>query len=83
MSLLDEYEREKATSLLQECLDTIIRPALGSSEFRIKIQGLEIMNDDPAEVDVVYAKITDNATGLQAVSDALVDKFVSAGLMAR
>ena len=41
------------------------------------------MNDDPAEVDVVYAKITDNASCLQAVADALVEKFVAAGLMAR
>ena len=50
---------------------------------RIKVCGLEIMNDDPAEVDVIYAKITENSQPLQQVADQLVNKFVAAGLMAR
>ena len=41
------------------------------------------MNDDPAEVDVIYAKITENSQPLQQVADQLVNKFVAAGLMAR
>lgn len=69
---------EKATSLLEECLETIIRPGPRQLRVQVKIQGLEIMND-PAEVDVVYAKITDNASCLQAVADAH-RKFVVAGL---
>ena len=51
----------------------------------VDIRNLEIMNDDPAEVDVVYAKIApgDTTDRLQRVADSLIDRFVHSGLMAR
>jgi len=90
LALMDDYEREKAKTLLQECKESVIRPILGTEPLQIKIQGLEIMNDDPAEVDVIYAKIqSEDVSGnndddaLQKISDGLVQKFVAAGLMAK
>ena len=43
------------------------------------------MNDDPSEVDVVYAKVAvnDGSDKLQTLADQLVDKFVSEGLMVK
>ena len=81
----DDYEREKARALLEDCKESLIRPILGSDEMSVDIRNLEIMNDDPAEVDVVYAKIApgDTTDRLQRVADSLEDRFVHAGLMAR
>jgi len=85
LALMDDYERDKARALLEDCKESLIRPILGSDEMFVDIRNLEIMNDDPAEVDVVYAKIApgDTTDRLQRVADSLVDRFVHAGLMAR
>lgn len=44
---------------------------------------MEYMNDDPAEVDVLYMKVNDRGGRLQAFVDALVDRFVASGLIQR
>nr|CAD7463272.1 unnamed protein product [Timema tahoe] len=43
--------------------------------------GLEYMNDDPAEVDVLYGKVNvqDHSSLLQQLADNLVDFFTSKG----
>lgn len=60
-------------------------PILNDQPLDVEISGLEIMNDDPAEVNVVYAKAhtMDGSDKLQRLADGLVDKFVASGLMAR
>lgn len=45
--------------------------------------GLEYMNDDPSEVDVLYMKIDDVSGRFQLFVDRLVDRFVAKGLMRR
>jgi hypothetical protein len=47
--------------------------------------GVEYMNDDPAEVDVLYGKVyvKDGAHVLQEVADGVVDHFCSKGLCLR
>lgn len=44
--------------------------------------GVEYMNDDPAEVDVLYGKVhvKDGSCMLQEVADGVVDHFCSKGL---
>lgn len=76
LALMDENEREKAKNLLEESLQEISI----SKPLEIQIEGLEIMNDDPAEVDVVYAKII-NSDELQKLADHLVSKFSASALM--
>lgn len=49
------------------------RPMLEKKVFEARIEGLEIMNDDPSEVDVLYAKVTE-CDALIEVVDALMDK---------
>jgi hypothetical protein len=47
--------------------------------------GVEYMNDDPAEVDVLYGKVyvKDGPHVLQEVADGVVDHFSSKGLCCR
>ena len=35
----------------------VIEPLVGGEGLRISMRGLEYMNDDPSEVDVLYAQI--------------------------
>ncbi len=50
----------------------------------MRVAGLEIMNDDPSEVDVVYAKVSSSPDDvLQRLAEGLVDRFVASGLMSR
>ena len=45
----------------------------------IEIRGIECMNDDPAEVNVLYAIIVDKDGYLQDLSEKIVDYFVADG----
>lgn len=49
---------------------------------KIRVKGLEYMNDDPTEVDVLYGKVEiegDKNQLLQQISDELVEYFVEEG----
>lgn len=83
MALLDERERDLARTILQDCKEEVVIPLLGESGITITLGGLEYMNDDPAEVDVLYAKIVDKDGKLQTMADKIVTKFVESGLMSR
>ena len=58
----------------KDCKEQIILPARGEQPFTVNITGLEIMNDDPAEVDVLYAKVDDPSGELQQAAEAIVDR---------
>lgn len=83
MALLDERERDLARQILMECKETIIKPLLGDRTLEFSIEGLEIMNDDPGDVDVLYGKVHDDSGALQSIVDGLVEEFVQRGLMRR
>lgn len=82
MVLMDDRERELARDILQDCKETIILPEHGESPFKVEICGLEIMNDDPGEVDVLYGQVKQDGS-LQQIAERIVDRFVEAGLMKR
>ena len=71
MALLDERERAMARDMLEECKENIILPLLGADRLSFNICGLEIMNDDPSDVDVLYGKIVDKSGKLQNIVDAI------------
>lgn len=81
--LLNDMEVTKACNQLQECED-FIKTVVGGS-LSLEVAGIEYMNDDPAMVDVLYAKVRakDGSDKLQVIADQLVEHFVSAGLMVR
>ncbi|XP_051925699.1 activating signal cointegrator 1 complex subunit 1 isoform X1 [Hippocampus zosterae] len=84
LTLLDESEVRKACGHLQEC-QNFIRDITGGKPLPLQVASIEYMNDDPAMVDVLYAKVnvTDGSDKLQVIADRLVEYFVSVGQMAR
>ena len=71
MALLDQRERNLARDILMDCKENIIQPLLLDKSLEFSIEGLEIMNDDPAAVDVLYGKIQDDSGALQRIVDGL------------
>lgn len=47
----------------------------------VSVRGVEIMNDDPSSVRILYAKVQSDA--LQEIADAIVKRFIDAGLSKR
>ncbi|XP_040032494.2 activating signal cointegrator 1 complex subunit 1 [Gasterosteus aculeatus] len=84
LALLNDTEVKKACQHLQEC-QIFIREITGGNPLTLDVTGVEYMNDDPAMVDVLYAKVNmkDKSDKLQVIADRLVEHFVSAGLMVR
>ncbi|KAF7204243.1 activating signal cointegrator 1 complex subunit 1 [Nothobranchius furzeri] len=84
LTLLNDAEVRKACEHLQEC-QHFIRDITGGKPLSLEVMGIEYMNDDPAMVDVLYAKVNekDGSDHLQLIADRLVEYFVSAGLMVR
>lgn len=81
MANLDASERETASDVLRDCKEKICLPLFGERALRVRIRGLEIMNDDPAEVDVLYAKVTDEDSGVvQELCDRVAEKFAECGV---
>ncbi|XP_022598292.1 activating signal cointegrator 1 complex subunit 1 [Seriola dumerili] len=84
LALLNEMEVRKACEHLQEC-QNFIRNITEGKPLLLEVTGIEYMNDDPAMVDVLYAKVNvkDRSDKLQTIADQLVEHFVSKGLMVR
>ena len=81
LTLLSKEEKEQARQLLEHCRRTFISELAAQKELRIRVQGLEYMNDDPSSVDVLYAKINAvNGNGIQEIADKLLKAFVDVGL---
>ncbi|XP_044751202.1 activating signal cointegrator 1 complex subunit 1-like [Coccinella septempunctata] len=57
LSLLDQIEIEHAKQLLSDNVSEIISTHLGKDHYLFRLKGIEIMNDDPSEVDVLYANV--------------------------
>ncbi|KAJ3608190.1 hypothetical protein NHX12_025240 [Muraenolepis orangiensis] len=82
--LLNQTEVDKACDHLQE-FRHVIKDLTEGKPLPMEVTGIEYMNDDPAMVDVLYAKVAlkDHSDRLQVMADRLVEHFVSAGLMVR
>lgn len=57
------------------------RPLLQNRPLVVCMVGVEYMNDDPAEVDVLYGKVRvkDRSQVLQQIADQVADRFSSKG----
>lgn len=80
LTLLDSSEIQTAADLLKKCYQEFIGDALNNEPLKIEVRGLEYMNDDPSEVDVLYAKIHEDGR-LQMIAEELVNKFSKLGFM--
>lgn len=84
--LMDDIEKLLAIQLLQECKEEIISPLFKNADpMRIILEGLEIMNDDPSDVDVLYAKVKLSlpkyGSSFQSMADKIVEHFANKGLI--
>lgn len=81
--LFDEPDRKKAAQALQSCEQDIVEPLLLNGPLRLRVCGIEYMNDDPAEVDVLYGKVKDlnEEPVVQHLADQIVAHFAKTGLM--
>ncbi|CAL8282985.1 unnamed protein product [Merluccius merluccius] len=82
--LLNDAEVNKACDHLQE-FRHVIKDLTEGKPLPLEVTGIEYMNDDPAMVDILYAKVNlkDHSDRLQVMANRLVEHFVSAGLMFR
>ncbi|RNA08454.1 Activating signal cointegrator 1 complex subunit 1 [Brachionus plicatilis] len=80
-TILSEFELDQAASLLEKCKKSFISDLLNGKKLKVQIKGLEYMNDDPAQVDVLYAKVTglDSVNALQSIADGIMKTFVESG----
>jgi len=79
MMLLDQTERHAAEEILLK-LKPNISDTIGNGKLEFGLQGLEIMNDDPTEVNVLYAKCNWADDTAQRLADLISAKFVDSGL---
>lgn len=80
--LLNDTEIEHASMIMEDYKRTHIISLTGSKPLKINIKGLEYMNDDPSQVDVLYAKVNqiNEENSIQIIADDLMRKFCEAGL---
>uniref|UniRef100_A0A1A9ZE03 K Homology domain-containing protein n=1 Tax=Glossina pallidipes TaxID=7398 RepID=A0A1A9ZE03_GLOPL len=74
--LMDDVERNKAATILQSCREFL---ADVKTPFKVNVRGLEIMNDDPSAVRVLYAII--DSPDLQSFSDRCLQRFIESGFV--
>lgn len=79
--LLNERDKENSIEVLTKCKNTVLKD-LDVKEFIVQVKGLEYMNDDPAEVDILYAKVEelDGDDSLQILADKVMNEFVYSNL---
>uniref|UniRef100_A0A2L2YCP3 Activating signal cointegrator 1 complex subunit 1 n=1 Tax=Parasteatoda tepidariorum TaxID=114398 RepID=A0A2L2YCP3_PARTP len=84
LTLLDKREMEEAKAALNDCASEITK-MLGQRRLELDIKGIEYMNDDDAEVDVLYAKVieTDGSNVLKIIAEKLAETFSNMNLAPR
>ncbi|OXB63849.1 hypothetical protein ASZ78_004144 [Callipepla squamata] len=55
--LLNKQEIQRACDLLQQCKEDFVDHITGGKPLTVEVAGVEYMNDDPAMMDVLYAKV--------------------------
>ncbi|PBC27387.1 activating signal cointegrator 1 complex subunit 1 isoform X1 [Apis cerana] len=81
LTLLDDTEKNQAIEALNYCHQHIVKPIIEKyGQIPIYLQGTDIMNDDPSETRVLYAKLIDNEA-LEKMVDEIVDYYNRIGLL--
>uniref|UniRef100_A0A0N5AEL8 KH domain-containing protein n=1 Tax=Syphacia muris TaxID=451379 RepID=A0A0N5AEL8_9BILA len=78
LSLLDSSYRKAAGRLLETLVRTKIRNILNDKPLDVEVHGLEYMNDDPTNVNVLYAQGKSDL--LQSVADEIAKGMKEGGL---
>lgn len=70
LAIISEEELEYAKNILNEAVQS-----LSYSQIPLEIKGLEIMNDDPSQVDILYAKVHTQDNALHKLTSQLMKSF--------
>lgn len=85
MCLMDSEERTFASKVLTDAKEKVVMPLLqGHLPLKIRVKGLSYMNDDPKDINVLYANVEefDSTSGvLQQLANEVVAYFSREGLM--
>lgn len=79
LALLDNYERNKMISFMNKNLRKIIDEVLndsnlkGQKKYQFTLKNVDIMNDDPSSVRILYACVNDNNQFVQKLADRIND----------
>jgi len=82
LTFLNDAELENSAHDLNSIINDLREKHLeGDGILKLALQGIEYMNDDPGEVDVLYAKVNvvDMSNKFQSFVDDLVSALVSSG----
>ncbi|XP_012274599.1 activating signal cointegrator 1 complex subunit 1 [Orussus abietinus] len=75
--LLDDAEQKRATEIFGACVQNVIKPFLEKSgPIIVQIQGIDCMNDDPANVRVLYAKVHSENEALNNLTGEIKKYFI-------
>mmetsp|Transcript_19155 Transcript_19155/g.31348 ORF Transcript_19155/g.31348 Transcript_19155/m.31348 type:complete len:375 (-) Transcript_19155:255-1379(-) len=81
LKLYSDEGKQKAIDLLHSCAP-MVYDIVGTRSVIVQVRGLEYMNDDPHEVDILYAKLGgEGFEKLERFSNLIRSKFREAGLV--
>ncbi|KAG5885502.1 hypothetical protein JTB14_013520 [Gonioctena quinquepunctata] len=85
LTLLDEEELKTAKQVMSTCYEEVISNIFEkNTRCKIYLEGIEIMNDDPTSVNVLYGKVhmgnQEENDKLQEISDKISEYFYRSGL---
>lgn len=88
LTLVDDEELKAAKEVFHNCYEEVISNLFPSNKkYNIIVEGLEIMNDDPSEVNILYGKVHMNNQkddeNLQEMADAVLEYCYKSGLTQR
>lgn len=82
LTLVDDEEINAAKTVLNNCYEEVLSKIFDrNKKYRIHLKGLEIMNDDPYSVNVLYGNVQmDDNVELQRASEAIAEYYRKSGL---
>lgn len=88
LTLADDEELKTAKEVLRRCYDDLISAYFSKNKkLEVVLQGLEIMNDDPSEVNVLYGSVhvadRSQREKLQEIADKIAEYYYRSGLARR
>jgi activating signal cointegrator complex subunit 1 len=84
--LTNESEKSLASQVLNECYENFLKTSvIKDKQIRVRVKGIDCMNDDPTQVHVIYAKITDLSqnNSFQIIINDIFSHFEGTKLMTR
>lgn len=81
LALLNKAEQKEAIEVMNS-LHGEISALVGEAKMTFRLKELEIMNDDPSSVDVLYAKVDgESSVLLQVIVDTIYERFWNTGFL--